>query len=396
MLFLSGFIELEDELIFYVNNRNETLEYDQDYDAWITVVAENKQPKGRIEVSKTVQLREDADVSLIKDIDYTKISFKLVTAEDIIDYADGSIIYPKDTEVGRYNLNENAKLTVNNIPMGAYYWQEISTIDGAVLDDTKYPVIFKKKDNVTKEYTVELDIENQTTLVEISKVDITGEKELKGAKLTVLSENQEVIDTWISEGKKHTIEGLKTGESFILREEIAPYGFVKATDIKFTIENTGEIQKVMMIDEPINPSVDIEKTGIIQTTANEEIRYDFHIKNTGNVALNNFTWYDYLPTDYVRMQKLITGTYNQDLNYNIYYKTNLNDYRLLAENLNTQVNNYIDFSNIALEEGEVITEFKADFGTVDVGFESVVDPYIFVKVKNEVKNDDIFTNKTTI
>ena len=52
--------------------------------------------------------------------------------------------------------------------MGAYYWQEISTIDGAVLDDTKYPVIFEKKDNVTKEYAVKLDIENYTTLVEIS------------------------------------------------------------------------------------------------------------------------------------------------------------------------------------------------------------------------------------
>lgn len=88
MLFLNGFNELEDELTFYVNNRNETLEYDEDLDGWITVVAENKQPKGKLEVSKSINLREDADVSLIKDVDYTKISFKLVAAEDIIDYAD--------------------------------------------------------------------------------------------------------------------------------------------------------------------------------------------------------------------------------------------------------------------------------------------------------------------
>ena len=96
------------------------------------------------------------------------------------------------------------------------------------------------------------------------------------------------------------------------------------------------------------------------------------------------------------MGKLITGTYNQDLNYNIYYKTNLNDYRLLVENLNTQTNNYIDFTNIQLEEGEVITEFKADFGTVNVGFESVENPYIFVTVNDTVKNDDTFTNRTRI
>lgn len=75
-------------MIFYVNNRNETLEYDQDWDAWITVVVENRQPKGKLEVSKSINLREDADISLITDIDYTKISFKLVAAEDIIDFAD--------------------------------------------------------------------------------------------------------------------------------------------------------------------------------------------------------------------------------------------------------------------------------------------------------------------
>lgn len=83
-----GFLELEDELIFDVNNRNKTLEYDSDWDAWITVTAENMQPKGKLEVLKTVDLRENVDKTLITDIDYTKISFKLVAAEDIIDYAD--------------------------------------------------------------------------------------------------------------------------------------------------------------------------------------------------------------------------------------------------------------------------------------------------------------------
>ena len=84
------------------------------------------------------------------------------------------------------------------------------------------------------------------------------------------------------------------------------------------------------------------------------------------------------------------------MNYSIYYKTNKNDYRLLKDNLNTQVNNYIDFSNLELEADEYVTDFKADFGTVDVGFESVINPYIFVRVNSNVQNDDIFTNKTRI
>ena len=77
-------------------------------------------------------------------------------------------------------------------------------------------------------------------------------------------------------------------------------------------------------------------------------------------------------------------------------ENNKNDYKLLKDNLNTKVNNYIDFSNLELEADEYVTEFKADFSTVDVGFESVVNPYIFVRVNSDVKNDDIFTNKTRI
>lgn len=129
----------------------------------------------------------------------------------------GSVIYPKDTVVGRYNLNENAKLTVDNIPMGSYYWQETSTIEGAVLDDTKYPVIFEKKDNVTKEYTVELNIENQTTFVEISKVDVTGENEVIGAHISVLDEDENLIDEFVSSSEKHTIEGLVVRKSIYFK-----------------------------------------------------------------------------------------------------------------------------------------------------------------------------------
>ena len=84
------------------------------------------------------------------------------------------------------------------------------------------------------------------------------------------------------------------------------------------------------------------------------------------------------------------------MNYDIYYKTNVNDYRLIAKDLSTLENNYIDFSTIKLEENEIITEIKVNFGTVAVGFESVINPYVFVKVNNTVENEDTFTNRTRI
>ena len=247
----TGFIQLDEELTFKVDNRNSTLNYDKEWDAWITVTVKNEQPTGTLKLNKKVALREDMDKTMIKDIDFTKISFELVADEKIIDYADGSTIYEKGKVVGKYNLKADGTLTVSNLPMGKYHLKELTTIDGAVLDKTEYEVIFEQKDTVTKEYVVEKDIENKTTAIEISKTDITGEKELVGAKLTVTDENNEVIDSWVSTEKTHKIEGLVVGKEYTLKEETAPNGFVVATEIKFKVENTAEIQKVTMIDKVV-------------------------------------------------------------------------------------------------------------------------------------------------
>ena len=136
--------------------------------------------------------------------------------------------------------------------MGKYQLQEIKTLDGLVLNNTIYDIEFNKQDDVTKVYTVTEDIANDTTFVEFSKTDITGEKELEGAKLTVFDKDGNVIDSWTSTDKTHKIEGLVAGKSYILREEIAPKGFVRATNIEFKVENTKEIQKVTMIDKVVD------------------------------------------------------------------------------------------------------------------------------------------------
>ena len=158
----TGFIQLEEELTFKVDNRNSTLNYDKDLDAWITVTAQNEQPTGTLKLNKKVALRKDVDKTMIKDIDFTKISFELVTDEKIIDYADGSTIYEKGKVVGKYNLKADGTLTVSNLPMGKYHLKELTTIDGAVLDETEHKVVFEQKDTVTKEYIVDKDIENKT------------------------------------------------------------------------------------------------------------------------------------------------------------------------------------------------------------------------------------------
>ena len=123
----------------------------------------------------------------------------------------------KDKRLKKYNLTKDGKLTITSLPMGIYELVETKTLDGLVLDTTKYEVKSEQKDLTTKVYTEKLNISNNTTLVEFSKTDVTGDKELKGAKLTVLDSENNVI----------------------------------ATEIKFTIKDTNEIQKVNMKDKVV-------------------------------------------------------------------------------------------------------------------------------------------------
>ncbi len=96
--------------------------------------------------------------------------------------------------------------------------------------------------------------------------------------------------------------------------------------VPITIENTS-----------VDIGLDIDKNGVVQAQPNDEIKYGFNtLKNTSNVALDNFTWTDNLPYDYVRITKLFTGTYNEDLDYIVKYKTNKSEDYIEYGKYNTQ------------------------------------------------------------
>lgn len=248
-----GFLQLEQPVKFDVKGLRD-YDKDQDGDYIKEVVVRNEQPTGTLIVNKSIALREKVDISLVDTSDLSKIQFKLIAKEEIKSPIDGSVIYKKNQEIGKYNLDKSGHLKIQELPMGIYELIETQTLDGLVLSDTKYEVKFTQNDLTTKVYEIEKDISNDTTVIEFSKQSITGEKELIGAKLTVLDENNKIVDSWISTEKTHTIEGLVTGKTYTLREEIAPDGFVKATDIKFKVENTNEVQKVKMIDKIVTMS----------------------------------------------------------------------------------------------------------------------------------------------
>ena len=100
--------------------------------------------------------------------------------------------------------------------------------------------------------------------------------------------------------------------------------------------------------------------------------------------------------NYIRITKLFTGTYNEDLDYVVKYKTNKSEDYIEYGKYNTQKNNYIDFTKVELEEDEYITDYKVEFGTVMPGFEAVEKPFIFCKVLPTVKAEDKWVNYTKL
>ena len=103
-------------------------------------------------------------------------------------------------------------------------------------------------------------MQDDTTKILISKVDMTdGSSEVKGAKLYILNENQEVMESWTSGDQPHYVEKLPIG-TYTLLEETAPKGYIVANKVTFEIKDTGDIQGTKMEDEQAMGKVILNKT----------------------------------------------------------------------------------------------------------------------------------------
>lgn len=257
-----GFLISNEAVPFTVTS---ILDYDvdNDGDTVVAVVVKNNQPKGEIHIDKSFVEIPDVDTNLISEIDYTQIGFKLTAAEDIIDKADGSVVYQAGTDLGNYYLKSDGTLTIDNLWIGSYNLTEIATIQGAVLNDEVFNVKFEVKDDSTKVYTENLSISNSPTVTDISKTDITGSSEVVGAEISIIDSNGNVVDSWTSSEKIHRITGLVVGQTYTLREEYAPNGYVVSNDITFTVSNTAEFQKVTMVDKQVGLNkVDVDSNPV--------------------------------------------------------------------------------------------------------------------------------------
>ena len=161
------------------------------------------------------------------------------------------VIVKADTLLQEITSNEKGKAAFTlDLPLGRYYVKEQQAPAGYVSSDEilEFDATYQGQD--VKTIKLKSVKKNQPTTVEVTKADITTGTELDGASMSVLDKDGNVIDSWTSvKDSPHVIKRLQVGKTYILREELAPYGYLRATDVEFTISDTAEVQKVKMEDE---------------------------------------------------------------------------------------------------------------------------------------------------
>lgn len=282
---------------------------------------------------------------------------------------------------------------------GKYYIRELEAADGYIRDE-QYKTVYVEAGKCTQ---IEWENSAVTGQIQITKYAaesnaITGQAggvTLKGATFEIVRERSgKVVDYITTDARGIAASKPLPLGRYLIREVSAPaYYQVSAETFDVTLEYAGQIIKLAAYNKPAELGVTLTKTGIKEVLAGSKMSYRFTIANTSNVDLQNFYFHDKIPYDVTTVSALTTGTYNARLTYRILYKTNYNDYRVLASNLLSTNNYSFGLSGLQLMVGEVVTDIYFDFGTVPSGFQSVTKPTLMVSVNPRTANKYYVTNR---
>ena len=307
-------------------------------------------------------------------------------------------------EIGVFTTNRNGRITLTGLDGGTtVYWQEVETLEGYELDETLHKV------SLQWGKTSKITIENEKIYgcLEILKVAADGSAlakvdagdSLAGAVFEIYNKKGKLVDRITTdENGKAVTKKLPIGE-YTGKEVTAPKFFLLNDQIfSFKIKKQDQTIKVTIQDDSKKPEVEIEKRGNVEAMPGQEMSYTLsNIRNNSNCSLDNFWFEDVLPTDAVRIAEIHTGTFNEILTYRITYRTNLSSsYRVLADNLSTQVNHDISCAVPGLAANEYITAIRFEFGTVQEGFANERNPVLDVNVLPDLPDGHRIQNSVTI
>ena len=337
------------------------------------IVFENEKKKGKIQIIKV-----DKDDNTIR---IPNVVFQIKDEKNnIVD----TIKTDKNGEAISKKLPIDQKYTILEISTGKEYVLNAETITVTLTEDEITDVHFEN--------------EKIKGNVEITKIDKKTNERLKGATFGIYDEDNNEVDRIVTDNQGKGISKLLPYGKYFVKEidTGSKYYLLNTEKYEFEISKNKQIISLTIENEPVDITVEVEKKGTIEIRPGEKVNYTFsNIMNKSNVQLDDFQWIDYIPTEYIRLQKMSTGTWTQDIKYNVYYKTNKSDeYILYEKDLSSKKNYELDFSLIELSEDEYIVETMFDFGKVDLGFKEEDFPTMECKSLETLNEGNTFTNKT--
>lgn len=187
--------------------------------------------------------------------------FEIRASGDIV-RPDGGIAAVGGETVATVTTDETGEACADNLPLGSgtarYEVVETQAPTGFLLDRTSHIVDLTYADQKTPVVEARLNVSDDYTKVDISKVDASGEQEVEGARLTLYGPDKTEIDSWTSSDKPHRVEHLTPG-TYSLREMMSPRTYDLAEEITFEIKDTGKVQSVAMKDAPIEIKGQVDK-----------------------------------------------------------------------------------------------------------------------------------------
>ena len=274
--------------------------------------------------------------------------FEIRASGDIV-RPDGGIAAADGETVATVTTDETGEACADNLPLGSgtarYEVVETQAPTGFLLDRTSHIVDLTYADQKTPVVEARLNVSDDYTKVDISKVDASGEQEVEGARLTLYGPDKTEIDSWTSSDKPHRVEHLTPG-TYSLREMMSPRTYDLAGEITFEIKDTGEVQSVAMKDTPIEIKGQVDKRqelvqpigkGLLangdgknraatQTNADGLFSYTIDARNDSATWVDEFTITDDLECaedDTARFVSVETPVATGDLNglCNVWYRT---------------------------------------------------------------------------
>ena len=289
-----------------------------------------------------------------------------------------------NTPIGQYTSDNSGYVYIENLTVsGRYYLRELE--NAGYIPDTQMKTVY-----VTAGETTLIEWKNTpiTAQIQITKKSadynptngLPAGTLLEGAIFEIYDKAGNLVDTIKSDSRGLAVSKPLPLGRYTIREVKAPNNYgISGEDLTAYLEHEGEIVRFEVTNKALTTGVSITKTGPNQIMAGQPVRYVVSdIANSSNVMLQSFYWRDTLPAE-VRLDSIVTGTYNFPGTYKITYRVNGGEYRTLADNLSTSKNYTLAASATALglASNERVTEIMFVFGQAPAGFAQVEKPMLY-------------------